>query len=578
MGLRLFRSTLLASAISLPWMFLGPAFAQSASQGSQLGSIEKQIQALQAELHRMKAEMAERNREAKEAQFKAARSQSQAIRNGVAQGEPIMPNIPPGYALVPATPGAEPGTVVLAKTEMPPQKKLPKGSFQIGDVNVQLGGFFEAAGFFRSRNEVTDLASSFTSGIPERNSPLYHENQSGFSARQSRVSAVMTANPDEVTKLTGNLTVDFLASGPTSNYNESNSWVPRLREAWIEYARSDYDFYVLGGQTWSLVTMNTKGVDPTAITTPIMIDPQYVPGFNWARQAQFRVAKGFASDKFWLALSVENPATIVSGTVPTIEGNTINQTNPGIGINGNTTLASATGTASPLYSNNFAPDVIVKGAADFKLAHFEAYGLGRVFNDRVSQLGNGQSNTVIGGGVGGGTVVHVLPKLVDFQLSGLVGEGVGRYGTSQLADTTYNAQGKPVALPGYSALAGLVGHPTPDLDLYAYVGVEHVSNRYDLGNVKGKATTLAGYGSPLINNISCNTEDATEPAACSPATSGDAQITVGDWWKFIQGPYGKMQVGAQYSYTRRYVFQGIGPTPKTDENMIFLSFRWYPFT
>jgi hypothetical protein len=39
-----------------------------------------------------------------------------------------------------------------------------------------------------------------------------------------------------------------------------------------------------------------------------------------------------------------------------------------------------------------------------------------------------------------------------------------------------------------------------------------------------------------------------------------------------------MQVGAQYSYTRRYVFQGIGPTPKTDENMVFVSFRWYPFT
>jgi hypothetical protein len=53
---------------------------------------------------------------------------------------------------------------------------------------------------------------------------------------------------------------------------------------------------------------------------------------------------------------------------------------------------------------------------------------------------------------------------------------------------------------------------------------------------------------------------------------------VGNWWKFLQGRYGKMQIGAQYSYVRRYVFQGIGPTPKTDENMFFVSFRWYPFT
>jgi len=164
-------------------------------------------------------------------------------------------------------------------------------------VNVQLGGFFEAAGFYRSRNEQTDLASSFTSGIPERNSPLYHEPESGFSARQTRVSATMTASPDEVTKLTGSLVIDFLGTGPTSNYNESNSWNPRIREAWIDYARSDYGFYVLGGQTWTLATMNSKGVDPTAIDLPLQIDPQYVVGLNWARQAQFRVAKNLAIDR-----------------------------------------------------------------------------------------------------------------------------------------------------------------------------------------------------------------------------------------------------------------------------------------
>ena len=38
-----------------------------------------------------------------------------------------------------------------------------------------------------------------------------------------------------------------------------------------------------------------------------------------------------------------------------------------------------------------------------------------------------------------------------------------------------------------------------------------------------------------------------------------------------------MQVGAQYSYTRRMAFQGVGPTPQSDENMVFLSFRYYPF-
>ena len=577
MGLRLSRSTLmLASSLALTAAY--PVMASAQDGSAQLGSIEKQIQALQAELRHMKSEMAQRNRELRNARS----SQAYVPPPPANQPMPINPQIPAGYALVPSVPGTAGGSLSLVKVEQPPA--MPKGSFNIGAVNVQLGGFFEGAGFYRSRNEVTDLASNFNSAIPLRESPLYHESESGYSARQSRLTANITASPDEVTKLDSYLAIDFLSAAPTASYNESSSYNPRLREAWITYSRSDLGFYALAGQSWTLATMNSKGVDPTAINAPLQIDPQYVVGFNWARQAQFRVAKSFAHDQFWLALSVENPETIVSGTAPTIEGTTINQTNPGVGVNGNTTVSSVaasppTATAgSPAYSNNFAPDVILKATADFDIAHLEAFGLGRVFNDRTSQLGTGQNNTQIGGGFGGGALVHAIPKLLDVQLSGLVGEGIGRYGTSQLADSTYNYQGKPVPLPGYSVLAGVVGHPTPQIDLYSYVGVEHVSARYDLGVVNGKEKTLAGYGSSLINNESCETELSDTPAACAPASSGDGQINFGAWYKFIQGPFGKMQIGTQYSYTRRYLLQGIGKTPKTDENMVFFSFRWYPFT
>ena len=30
-------------------------------------------------------------------------------------------------------------------------------------------------------------------------------------------------------------------------------------------------------------------------------------------------------------------------------------------------------------------------------------------------------------------ILPVIPKMLDFQVSGLIGQGVGRYGTSQLA-------------------------------------------------------------------------------------------------------------------------------------------------
>jgi hypothetical protein len=567
MSRRLSRSMLLmASALTLSAIGASAGFAQESD--SQLGSIEKQIKALQAELHRMKLEAAERDRELKAAQAHAY------APPGPTNVAPLMPQIPAGYALVPAAPGSTPGSVVLAKAEAPKEKPMPKGTFQVGAVTVQLGGFFEAAGVYRSRNEVTDLASSFTSGIPERESPLYHEPEFVESSRQSRFQVGLSATPDEVTKLQAFFAADFLGAAPTANYNESNSWTPRLREAWIDYARTDYGFYVLGGQTWTLLTMNKTGVNPLLIDLPLQIDPQYVVGLNWARQPQIRVAKNLGTDQYWVALSVENAATIVSGTAPTAgnfgfpAGSSINQLNAGIGVDANTSS----------YTNNFAPDVILKATADYDIAHLEAYGVGRVFNDRVSVLGSGKSDTVIGGGAGGGAMIHIIPKMLDFHISGLAGEGVGRYGTSQLPDTTYNYQGKPTPLPGYSAYAGLIAHPDAQNDIYAYFGVEHVSDRYDTGLVKGKLATLAGYGSDLINNISCGTELSDTPAACSPTTSGDAQINVGNWYKFLQGPYGTMQVGLQYSYTRRFVFQGIGPTPKTDENMLFFSFRWYPFT
>ncbi len=545
---------MMASALTLTAIGTQAAFAHGESQ---LETIEKQITSLQNELTRMKAESAARDRA-----IKAAQSHTYT------PSPAAMPVIPPGYALVPAGPGATPGSVLLAKEEMPPpEKKLPKGTFQLGGVTVTLGGFFDATGVFRTRNEQTDLTSSFTSGIPYRQSALYHEPETTLTSRATRVTGAISADPDSVTHLQGFVAVDFLGAAPTANYNQSNSWTPRMREAWLDYSRSDLGFYVLGGEAYSLLTANTVGMNPLLLDLPLTIDPGYTAGFDWTRQAGFRIAKNLGSDKFWIAASVENSATVVSGTAPTITGTTINQSNAGIGVD-------ATGGS---FTTNFAPDVIVKATADFDLAHFEAFALGRNFNDRLTTLGAGKTADVLGGGFGGDALIHIIPKKLDFHVSGLFGDGVGRYGTSQLPDATYNAQGRPVPLPGYSGYAGLIGHPDPALDVYGYFGVEHVDARYNLGLDKGKDVTLAGYGSPLINNSDCNIQGDTE-IACSPATSGDAEITVGDWYKFIHGAsYGTMEIGLQYSYVRRYVFQGVGPTPKTDENMLFASFRWFPF-
>ena len=546
---------MVASALTLTG--LGSSAAHAQSSPSRLEAIEQQLLRLKAELRALKERAAaqDRQREAK---------RTQSATPPVTNLAPVMPQIPAGYALVPTSPGSTPGSVLLARAEAPKKPTLPMGVFQIGSVSIQLGGFFASEGAYRSRNQVEDIQSNFNTGIPERISPLYHEPEFLESARQSRITSLMTADPDESTKLLGYLSADFSGGAPTSNFNQSNSWVPRLREGYIAYRRSDWGFELLGGQAFSLLTMTRVGMEPLNVNPPPTIDPSYVAGFDWARQAQVRVEKSFLNKTYWLALSVENPqSTFTQTSIPSKLG-TLNIANPGIGVD-------ATGGS---FSNNFAPDVIIKAVADYPVAHLEAFGLGSVFNDRVSQLGTGQSNTTFGGGGGGAALIRLIPNVLEVNMNGMVGEGIGRYGTSQLPDATIGSHGQPVPLPEWNALAGIVGHPTQMIDLYGYVGTEQISARYFDNTVKGK-TTAYGYGNPLYSNAGCDTE--LSPLTCTANTSGIVMGAVGAWYRFLKGPYGTLQAGVQYSYVHRSVFQGVGATPETDDNMVFLSFRYFPF-
>ncbi len=600
MAFHLPRQALLsATALALTAMGSAGAFADDTDR---LASIEKQIKALQAELRHVKAESAERDRQLKAAQAAAMHAPPPPVST--------MPVIPPGYALVPATPGSTPGSVVLAKAVAPPEKKLPIGTFQVGAVNVTLGGFIEGASIYRSRNEVTDITSNWTTGIPFRNSQLYHEPEFRETERRTTFQGLADAHPDEVTDIEAFLQADFQGGAPTSNSNESNSFVPRITQGWAEYTRSDLGVTVLAGQSWSLLTMNQVGINPLRVNNPPTIDGGYVPGFDWTRQPQFRVGKSFDNDTYWLALSIENPQTTYSNTsIPSSLDSTLNVSNPGIGGLGTgsnsgtsvctavttTTTTTTTGGAKPVskstststcttanvaslasYSNNIAPDAIIKATADYPWAHLEGYGLGRVFNDRLSQTGTGQSNTVLGGGAGAAALIHVIPKLVDFQISGLAGYGIGRYGTVQLPDATIGPDGKPQPLREWMALAGIIAHATPQLDLYGFLGSDQTNAAYFNTYSKGKVSKSYGFGNPLYPNTTCNVELGAS-ADCTGTTKAVTQGTVGAWWKFLKGSYGTMQVGAQYSYTRRMAFQGVGPTPKSDENMVFLAFRYYPF-
>ena len=60
----------------------------------------------------------------------------------------------------------------------------------------------------------------------------------------------------------------------------------------------------------------------------------------------------------------------------------------------------------------------------------------------------------------------------------MTGRGIGRYGTSQFPDVTYNADGSLSAIQETMLLAGAVWHAFPELDVYAYAGEEFQNSKF----------------------------------------------------------------------------------------------------
>jgi hypothetical protein len=306
--------------------------------------------------------------------------------------------------------------------------------------------------------------------------------------------------------------------------------------------------------------MYRDGLVPRQENVPLTIDAQYVVGFDWARQAALRVVKDFDNHRLWAGLSVEEPATLYSGSLPST------LTNESTSAGGSNVNPSTT------YSNNNAPDIIAKLAADPGWGHYEVYGLLRFLDANELNTGTTQfhSQVTTGEGIGAGMILPLIPQKLEFQVSGLFGKGVGRYGTSQLSDVTFSSTGKLEPLTEYSVMGGFVAHPTPVVDIYAYGGAEGAAQ---------KSSGSFGYGSPDTNLTDCYVGGET----CGAMTSNVIEGTIGAWWRVIKSAYGTAQVGAQYEYVQRNAFSGVGNTPgstltpSTNENMFLFSVRYLPF-
>jgi hypothetical protein len=561
-----------AVGVMLAVFATAPAQAQTARKTAasatqkQIDDLRDQLQFLKDRLDEQASISTKANADLKTAEADAAAAKAQAAQSAA--------DLKAAQAQIIQTIPAEIDTAVAANK--PKTDKLYyKG------ISITMGGFAEAASIYRDHNETADIGSNYAK-IPFANDRASHIGETRFSSRQSRYSILAQGDvsKDVVAGFYGEF--DFLGAAQTANANESNSYQPRIRNLYGQIDWNAAGWHVLGGQSWSLVTLQNNGITPRSEVSPVTIDAQYVPGFAWARQPGFRVTKDFGKE-LWLAVSVENPQTTISmnGTGSAQAGGLV------------TGVTATTGQAPTSqyyggtnYSLNTVPDIVGKVAWEKKIGdqkfHVEGFGVYRSYMDRVNYntaaattLGVVAGNSTLsapGGGGGGSIAIYdVIPKHLDLQASVMAGNGIGRYGSAQLSDVTARPDGVLVGIPETMWLAGGTWHMSPALDFYAYGGSEDEHGKtYPLS-----PTSAIGYGTlPGSSDAGC----IIEGGSCSALTKDITQYTGGLWWKFYQGSFGRAQWGIQYSYTEKKAFAdaaGFAPTAK--ENMLFTSFRFYPF-
>jgi Skp family chaperone for outer membrane proteins len=442
------------------------------------------------------------------------------------------------------------------------------------------GSFLAAETVWRQGAIGGDINTQFT-GIPLNNADAHNLSEFFGSGRQSRMAIKAIGKTDKFA-LTGYYEMDWLSSGTTSNANQSNSYTLRQRQLWADAKLSNgWDFS--GGQGWSLATETTAGLTRGTEILPSTIDAQYEAGFVWTRQYSFRMSKDFGK-KFFVGISAENAETLnPAGTINLTTGTAIL-----IGSAGNNGgLYNVTAN----YSFNESPDFVAKIAVEPGWGHWEVFGIERNFRDRIYATGVAPHNeTSIGGGIGGGFRAPLANKKLTIGLKGLWGQGVGRYGSSTIADVTIKPNGVIAPLHGFSALSTIEINPNPRLNVYFNYGGDYINRAIYAAN--------DGYGLYSANMSGCRTEvpDTTAtnpgfgggtgftpstPANCGGNNKDVQEFTAGYWYNIYNGPKGRLRQGLQYSWFERDLWSGAGGTTNPGggangtDNMIFTSLRYY---
>jgi len=411
--------------------------------------------------------------------------------------------------------------------------------FRVGDTTIQVGAIVDGMTVGRSTATGNGIATSFGT-IPFGNTPQGNLSELQMSAQNSRLSVLASGALGSMT-VKGFIETDFLGNAPNALQVTANSNTPRMRLAWAQVLTGDFEF--VGGQAWSMLTPNRRGLSPLTgdVFVSQNIDLNLQMGLTWTRAMQFRFI-AHPSDTLTAGVALENPeqyvgsAVVLPASFPTFEvdnGSVTNQT-----------------------PNRF-PDVIGKVAFDPKTGktrqHVEAAVVLRGFKTYNPATQTKFSTT--GTGVEAAGSFEVVPNF-RILASGFWSDGGGRY--------IANVNG-PDFIVNPDASQTLVGSRS------TLAGAEYTYQR----------TVAYGYFSYASFDQTVTTDADGKPIGYGIAGSTAANHTLHETTLgvtqtlFRDARVGALQVLGQYSNVARTPFSVPNGSPShATTNMIFIDVRY----
>ena len=431
----------------------------------------------------------------------------------------------PAQPVAAARTNPAPAAPAPAKAEAPAHSAPPLG-FELGGVHFKPGGFLDLGFVTRTKNVGSGVPTAF-GAIPFGDSVQGQLSDVRFTAQNSRVSLSGDGAFGSI-RFRAYMETDFLGQAPANLAVTSNSGTLRMRQYWARVSGRRWE--ILGGQAWSLLTPNRRGVepDPSDVFTTLNEDPNYMVGLVWGRDPQFRLVLR-PSRTVTTAIALEAAEQYSAGVVAlpaALQSSYSGQINSGAGA---------------LTAPTVMPDIIWKTAYDRPAGgrelHLEMAGLARAF--RVYNPVHTQHYVAPGyGGSFNGN--YELVKNLRLLLNTFFSHGGGRYIFGLGPDVIARADG---SLSPVGSAAGIAG-----LEWTRPVrGSQH----------NGSSTFFAYYGRTYFQRNEARDLDGAWIGFGFPGSSTSANRSIEQYslglsqtaWKSVD--YGALRFITQYSYITR---------------------------